>query len=220
MSAAIEHRIQNKLVREFATHRPVLNVACKDDPANLGEDFDAINVDINPDDIHLKINLKEKVKNFVEGDALNLPFEDGKFRCVVMGEFLEHCPYGAALKALQEAKRVTSEGAIIILTFPLDSRPPEFQHKPEELRTFAHGITSWHQTVWTKKLQDQLFNDAGLVVARRQEISYGIPTEGGYAVVLSKRVSPTHTSKEAEQFRKDSELVRQRLISERKDRDQ
>lgn len=166
------HIYQRSMVEKYGG--PVLNVACKEDPARLAETYDAINCDVNDYDPQEQVSLYE-IKNFQVGDACDLPFGDHSFDTVVLGEFLEHCPREAALLALREARRVISPGGRIILSFPLDYREKEVQHEPHLLVTWKHGITSWHHAIWTPDRFDPLIAEAGLreVVEDRRDIPYG-----------------------------------------------
>jgi SAM-dependent methyltransferase len=166
------HAYQREKAELLGNH--ILNVACKEDPARLGKDLGAINCDVNDFDPQENLSLYE-VPNFQVGDACDLPFGDKSFDVVVLGEFLEHCPYNAANLALYEAKRVLTSGGRIILTIPLDGRPKEVQHAPEHLVTWKHGITSWHQTVWEDALLAELLEEVGLeeLPEHREEFEYG-----------------------------------------------
>jgi SAM-dependent methyltransferase len=152
--------------------RPVLNTACKEDPARLGELFDAINLDINEFDPHTQVHGLASVKNFMVGDARALPWKEPLFRCVVLGEILEHCTHTAALDILLEAARVLLPDGVICVTFPLDARPPEAQHQRHLLVQWDNGITSWHQTQWTDDLFFPLLREAGLRQLDRIPIDY------------------------------------------------
>jgi SAM-dependent methyltransferase len=167
----------------------VLNIACKEDPACLGEDFGAINCDLHDFDPQEKLSLYE-VKNFVVGDALDLPFGDASFDTLVLGEFLEHCPFEAARTSLLECKRVMIPSGRIIVTVPLDGRPPEQQHAPHLLSTWKHGITSWHQTVWVDDLFEKLVGSVSLseVSEHRQELNYGFCRGFGTVLQLQKNL--------------------------------
>lgn len=68
-------------------------------------------------------NLKKIVANFgqdnhysVVADALNLPFRDSAFDCVIASEVMEHIP--EPKKLLDELYRVTKSGGILIITIP------------------------------------------------------------------------------------------------------
>jgi SAM-dependent methyltransferase len=163
----------------------ILSVACKEDPSQLGRDFGAINLDQQDFDPQEQLSLYE-IPNFVVGDACNLPFGAEEFDLVVLGEFLEHCPFDAAVTALREASRVIRPDGRIAVTVPLDGRPAEAQHAPEHLVTWAHGITSWHQTVWDESLFSALLGEVGLREVDRswRELNYGFCT--GFGVMLRK----------------------------------
>lgn len=176
----------------------ILNVACKEDPANLGARFNATNVDIQAFDPQTGRDLT-KLPNFVLGNALELPEKwSGTFHVVVLGEFIEHCVFDAARRALSEAVRVLRPDGKIFLTFPLDDRPPEVQHKPEEIRTLVegttgHDITVYHQTVWTDEQLSRLFVETGVREALREPLVYEFldprrPT--GWGVVLVNTEDP------------------------------
>lgn len=171
---------------------PILNAACKEDPAKLGKDFNAINFDLMDYDAHTKTKLKD-LRNFVQGDILDAAeiFEAEFFGCIVLGEFIEHCVPSAALKALQELARVLKPDGFLALTFPLDGRPKERQHAKHHLKVYlegesGHDITVWHQTVWTDEMLSKLFEEAGLKETRREELHYGF-CEGGWGITLEKR---------------------------------
>ena len=170
----------------------ILNVACKEDPANLGARFGATNLDIQEFDPQTGRDLN-RVPNFVKGDALNLPEKwTGTFHVVVLGEFIEHCVFDAARRALSEAVRVARPSGTILLTFPLDDRRPEVQHKPEEIRTLVtgetgHDITVYHQTVWTDEFLSRLFVEAGVREVLREPLIYEFldpRRPSGWGVVL------------------------------------
>lgn len=166
--------------KEHAAHLPtrIVNIACKEDPAGLGKAVDAVNVDLLEYDPHTNTDLR-KLPNFQAGDALALPFKDGEFGGAVLGEFIEHCRPEIAYKALMEAKRVTRKGRQIILTFPIDPRPPEVQHPKHLLIEWDEGITSWHQTVWDDEKLDRLLEATRLKPIHRAHLSYiGIRWEG------------------------------------------
>lgn len=179
------HRFQRDFCRDFPDHRPILNVACKEDPGRIGADFGATNTDLLTEDPHTNTDMEKDVPNFIQGDAMDLPFDDGSYKLLVIGELLEHCTLDAATKVLQEAKRVCHPEGYICLTFPLDGRGKREQHPEHLLIEWANGITSWHQTVWHEGLQDHLFKKVGLTVVSRSKIGYAIPkVNHGFGVVL------------------------------------
>ena len=67
-------------------------------------------------DNHPPILARTKYPNCVAGDLLELPFTDGVFDCVVVGEVLEHVVDLA--QAVRELSRVTKRGGVVIITTP------------------------------------------------------------------------------------------------------
>lgn len=179
------HQYQREMVAKFSKS-PVLNGACKEDPSNLGRDFNATNMDVNDYDPQERLSLYQ-IPNFVRGSLLNIPFPDRHFGTVVLGEILEHCPRPSAIKILSEAKRVVKSDGVIVVTYPLDPRPANVQHEPHLLITWEGGITSWHQSVWDSKSFEDLLNEVGLeqVPDLRVELQYGFCT--GIGTVLRIR---------------------------------
>lgn len=157
---------------------PILNAACKEDPAHLGQLFNATNLDITNFCMQTKTNLNN-IPNFIQGDALDLPFENESYNTVVLGEFIEHCIPAAAVKAFEEAWRVLTPQGLLIVTFPLDHRPPHAQHAKDQLVVTVAGetgtdITVWHQTVWTDEMLESLFVATGpWIVEEKKELDYG-----------------------------------------------
>jgi len=88
-----------------ATEPPeVLNIGCADDPLSFGEA--AFHYDLD--------DWSYKHKWFKQGDANSLPFPDGTFQLVIMGDILEHLedPH----KAVSEAIRVLRVGGRLVIT--------------------------------------------------------------------------------------------------------
>lgn len=166
------HQYQRERCQEFGGK--ILNVASKEDPANLSE-FGATNMDVMDFDIETKQNLYD-IPNFVQGSALDIPFEPETFDVVVLGEFLEHLLPHTARRALLEAKRVLRKNGKIVLTFPRDHRPPEAQRPKNELIDYGDEITSWHQYVWEEDDLESLFYDVGLreVAKYSKDLRYAI----------------------------------------------
>jgi SAM-dependent methyltransferase len=165
----------NQLLLNFTPHHgiqrlfaisapyPLANLACKEDPAELGELVGATNLDLEEMDQYTKVTFREGVKNFVQGSILDLPFDDNSYASAVVGELMEHCRPEPAEQALRETKRVVRPGGPILLTFPLDDRPKMEQHGPEgPYYEHCEGITSWHQTVWSDIKMNQLLDKVGL----------------------------------------------------------
>lgn len=184
-----EHRFQRAKVQELVAQgfSPVLNVASKEDPACLA-DFGATNMDICLRDESLGVDLTKEVRNFVHGNAASMPFPDKSYKLLVYGEILEHCKPEAAAQLMREAHRVCADDGRIVMSFPLDNRPSEAQHRPPVHIEFAPGFWSDHVTVWTDEKFDALIASVGFEVVSRIRTSYclgGIPLSGR-GVVLKK----------------------------------
>lgn len=180
-----EHAKQRELVSR--AERPILNIACKEDPAQLA-DFGATNLDIQKFDPSTGIDLTQRVRNYVHGNACELPFEPETFATCVMGEFLEHCEFHKAVEALSEARRVLRPGGKLIMTFPLDPRPLEIQHNPPVYTEFTKGCWAGHITVWEDDLRAKLYEKVGFKEIHKEVTTYilGGITLGGRAVILEK----------------------------------
>lgn len=176
--------------------QPILNVACKEDPAGLGHHFNAINFDVLDYDDFSKKDLRTQVKNFVQGDALKLTehFNEKSYPTIVLGEFLEHCVPAAAQLALSEIRKVLTDDGKLIVTFPLDNRAPERQHGRSLLKVVVagesgHDITTWHQTVWDLEKFEVLLSEVGFKIYHKQTLKYGFIRDrdpAGYGMVLKK----------------------------------
>lgn len=190
------HKFQRKLCQHAIEHNrvPILNAACKEDPAKLGLDYDAINLDITDYDPHTKVKLTD-LKNYKQGNILEASsiFEPETFGMIVLGEFIEHCVFEAAAKALTELRAVLNGDGFMVLTFPLDSRPPGKQHAKHHLVVTVegetgHDITVWHQTVWEDDMLAALFEETGFKETSRTKLHYGFCADrGGWGLTLEKR---------------------------------
>lgn len=172
--------------------RDILNVACKEDPANLGRDFNATNVDIQDYDPEMQVSLYQ-VPNFVRGDARNLEFPDERFNTVVLGELLEHLSQEVAIQVLREAARVLTPNGQIVVTMPQDARPPEHQRPPHELYEYTEGIASWHRFVPDEELWESV-RSSNLRVAQQRRLRYDLltwlgKTGTGWGLILQKASS-------------------------------
>jgi len=184
---------------KYENLRPILNVACKEDPAKLGKSFGATNLDIETFCTQTKTNLPQKVPNFINGNVLEMSsiFTPGFYKLIVVGEFIEHCVVHCAVQALTECHKVLSDDGLLVLTFPLDDRPPEQQHAADQLRVIVPGetgtdITVWHQTVWTDEMLGGLFLRTGFREIERQTLSYGFvgPKDPqGWGIILEKQTT-------------------------------
>jgi len=190
MNAA--HRWQRAGCEKAAA--PILNAACKEDPAKLGRDYNAINLDIWTFDEQTNKQLSE-IPNFVNGNVMDMHWDDGFFGTIVLGEFIEHCVPQAAEDALIECKRVLDDDGKLIITFPLDGRPKEVQHAARLLKVIVegktgHDITVWHQTVWEDNMINEMLERVGLKIVQRDPIGYGwvLPKRDpeGWGLVLKK----------------------------------
>ena len=172
------------------TPTPILNAACKEDPAHLGADFDAVNLDICEYDPHTKVDMT-KLPGFVHGSVFEIPFDDLHFGTVVLGEFLEHCEHEQAMYALEECTRVLKFGGNLVITYPLDPRPPEGQHPPELLFEWCPGVTSYHQTVWPADNAKACLEKMGFEVKALEEIPYGPILDycDGVGIIATKKMA-------------------------------
>ena len=186
------HKWQRKHCEGSLT--PILNAACKEDPAHLGGDYDAINLDIWDFDEQTKIHLS-KIPNFQQGDVMNMPFTDRKFGTIVLGEFLEHCVPQAAKDSLLECHRVLKDDGKMVITLPLDGRPAEAQHAKHLLKIIVegetgHNVTVWHQTVWEDPMLEELFASTGFEEVLREPLGYGFVKPkrdpDGWGIILKK----------------------------------
>jgi SAM-dependent methyltransferase len=156
---------------------PMLNIACKEDPARLGEIYGATNMDLLEYDPFTGTDLRT-LPNFIKGSATAIPFEDGSFGGAIIGELLEHCLPHKALQILIEAKRILRKATDdwrageLIVTFPLDYRTKEVQHDRDKLVQWDDGITSWHQTVWEDDKWATLITAAKLSEIHRLPLDY------------------------------------------------
>ncbi len=174
--------------------RPILNAASKEDPAELGRKFGATNLDLLDFDLHTNTNLKS-IPNFVQGDVLTMStlFKPNYFNTIVLGEFLEHCVFGAAEKAFQECHKLLPPDGVLIVTFPLDDRPAGVQQAAEKHRIWlegetGHDITSYHQTVWEPEPFARLLVATGWRIQDKHEIGYSFVNRkpAGFGLVLKR----------------------------------
>lgn len=132
----------------------VLNVGAGGDSARLKELRGAVNVDVcEVDPVSGYPNLIDRV-----ADARDLPFSDGVFDTVVIGEVLEHLDAVGARQAVNEARRVARKR--VVVTVPLDVRTVDEQRKeragianadPEPME-YAPGASTYHRMVTLTEL--------------------------------------------------------------------
>lgn len=112
--------------RRFALGK-ILNVGCNTDGANLGKRPDAVNIDLFRKDAFTGLDIPAHVL----ADARKLPFANGCFDTVVLGEILEHFQPEDAKRALREAMRMLRshgprpgpiDAGRVIVTMPHDPR--------------------------------------------------------------------------------------------------
>lgn len=172
--------------------RPIINIGCSHDPANLGRDFGAVNMDIATS--FLEHDFARDVPNFVQGHALDTKQPDGHYGTVILGELIEHMTYEAATRALEEAKRILIPGGLIGITWPMDRRPyadqcvdsGEVLTRPVETVP-GSGVHRLHVTVWEDALFRRLVEDVGLSILNKTFLTYGIPgCETGWGAILWK----------------------------------
>lgn len=166
---------------------PILNACCQADPNHLGEKFNVTNVDVCDLEVHNGYIYKDTVKNFLRCDVRKMPFKDGEFKTSILGETIEHCTVEYAYELMQEVVRVTSD--YIIITYPYDDRPKHEQHAPEHLIEYAPGSVSWHQTLWSREMLLNMFNEFQLrVIVVKDLVYYFTRPIPGIGMVLKKGV--------------------------------
>ncbi len=184
------HEFQRHMVtRMSGSGERILNAACADDPAGLGQ-LGAVNLDVQVKEKHTGKDFSEN-KGFVEGSVFSIPFGDGEFDVVVLGEFLEHCTKERALDAVSECRRVLKSGGRMIMTVPLDARPaseqreyPGGEYQPFE---YVPGVTCHHQTWWSNQMLRELRRQSRMVELCRCTLLYILTAPiGGWGLVWEK----------------------------------
>ncbi len=66
-------------------------------------------------------HINEKKIDFCVGNAIDLPFKNRKFDCLVSWEVLEHIPKNTEVKMFKEAARVLKEDGVFYMSTPFDS---------------------------------------------------------------------------------------------------
>jgi cyclopropane fatty-acyl-phospholipid synthase-like methyltransferase len=120
-----------------------------------------MNMDVCDYDHSTETDLTKSVRNFILADYLQTT-QFVQYDGMVLGEVLEHCTMEIGAQFLKKMRKETKTGGHLILTLPQDHRDKYEQYaREEEYLEYAPGITSWHQTVWTKELLDEYLSDAG-----------------------------------------------------------
>jgi hypothetical protein len=170
--------------------KPLLNAACGMDPCRLGELFGAINLDaFDPDEEVPK--RRSRVPNFVKGSVFALPYPDEHFPTIILGEFIEHATFDAAVRALVGCRRVLTANGVLVLTFPVDGTPldqqPHFD-PPQDCGFHEDGdVSGRHQTFWSVLMLHELFKAAKLIVLERSALFYPwVNPTAGWGIVLRK----------------------------------
>lgn len=104
----------------------ILNIGCADDPLGFGELAHHYDLD----------DWSYRHKRFTRGDAHQLPFEDGSFDLVIMGDIHEHLI--DPLKATLEAARVVSIGGVLAMSIFEEWRLPGFGQWVQESHQISH----------------------------------------------------------------------------------
>lgn len=167
---------------------PLANFGSKEDPADLGRLVGATNIDVETYDHQIGYDLTT-VRNFVNASVFDLPFDDDHFASGVLGDLLEHCYFEPAVKMFKELRRVIRPGGPLMLTFPLDPRPPEQQHAdPKCLYELEEpGTFTYHVKVWDTFELNRLFNETGWDCTGSVELQYGNLCPG-WAIYLRRPV--------------------------------
>ena len=108
---------------------------------------------------------------FVQGDALELPFEDGSFDRVFTGHFYGHLELGERERFLREARRVAPELVVV------DSAKRSDRQDEEQQERILNDGSRW-------EVYKRYFTDAGLAT----ELGRGeVLHEGRWFVVVRSR---------------------------------
>src|SRR5262249_41275561 len=116
-------------------------------------------------------------------DARQLPQELwGQFDTAILGDILEHMHDFDIIASINNAKRATKTGRVVI-TIPEDDRP-EFMH--DEARhsnvDYLPGIKAHHYRVLTRAHFEKLVEQTGLRIKHYEPIDYGFSGGHGYAL--------------------------------------
>ena len=88
---------------------------------------------------------------FVVGDALELPFEDGSFGRLVTGHFYGHLEEAERVRFLAEARRVAAELVVIDSALRDGVEPVEQQERVSERRVAVGGLQALLRRVGARR---------------------------------------------------------------------
>lgn len=116
--------------------------------------------------------FESSAKNYIRGDALQLPFSDKSFDYVVSFEVFEHIPRADRDTFIREATRVTK--GPFILTAPFDSKNSEV-HKSEEIVNGLWKHIHGKDHEWLEEHLSYKIPQASELeeILARHELSYG-----------------------------------------------
>jgi ubiquinone/menaquinone biosynthesis C-methylase UbiE len=152
---------------------------------------------------------------FQQGDAMNLPFQDGNFDVAVMALVLFFVPEPA--KGVAEMARVVKPGGIVS-AYAWDMLGGGFPQEPifEELRAMGHAVTGPpHPEASQISAMQELWKDAGITEIEtrviRAERSYESFDEFWSTLKGSPSLNASTTKMSREQAEELKERVRKRL---------
>lgn len=101
-----------------------------------------------------KLLNKKSLVNYVEGDALNMPFDDNSFDVVISCDVLEHIPNPDRVRFVEESARVTKDLIVLAAPFNIEGvRPAEIA-----ANNFYKQLIGTDHLWLNEHLQDELPN--------------------------------------------------------------
>jgi predicted SAM-dependent methyltransferase len=163
---------QRSRAKELGLGKSVLNVGCKEDPANLSYEVANItNLDLMDYDIHTDTHLKT-LRNFIQADFLTWT-PDKQYEVLILGEFLEHCDLKRFHETIHKCYEVLAPEGRLIITTPYDPRKKEGQHDREDKYfEIREGIVSWHVLLITEEMLRTALTDAGFRIDEYDRTSF------------------------------------------------
>ena len=149
----------------------ILNVGCAEDPANLKEQYGAVNLDVNT--VNICAGMANKVDIVADCRDLPGPLDGRRFACVVLGEILEHFSVEEAPEVIRKCVMCLKPGGKLVITVPNEHRPADQQHswaKGDEL--YAPGVFACHTHPIPREMLQEWLDRSGLVVETFQVIDY------------------------------------------------